>query len=170
MGIYNGCEVPEDLLYDVDRDVWVRLEPDDVVTLGMTDPAQTRCGKLVSVRWKAQGKQIRRGQSVATIESAKWVGPVQSPLTGEIVATNEETFRKDILIANKNPYGDGWLARLRPTNLDAERVYLLTGPEAFARYREKIVQHDVRCFRCAEGNMEEHLPSGSEEQENNGQR
>ncbi len=44
--IYRGCDLPEDLAYDVDHDVWARLEADGSLTLGMTDPAQTRCGKL----------------------------------------------------------------------------------------------------------------------------
>jgi len=149
--IYRGCEIPEGLLYDVERDVWARFEGDGTVTLGMTDLAQTRCGKVVSVRFKAVGRQVRRGQSLATIESAKWVGPFPAILTGEIAATNEEAFRRDILVANRDPYGAGWLARLRPTELASERAHLAAGVEAVARYRARIEALGVDCFRCAEG-------------------
>ena len=62
MQVYRGCAFPEDLLYDVEQDVWVRLEG-DVATMGMTDPAQTRCGKFVSVRFKRVGKIIPKGQA-----------------------------------------------------------------------------------------------------------
>jgi glycine cleavage system H protein len=150
MALYSGCDIPEGLHYDVDRDVWVRLEVDGTATTGMTDLAQTRCGKVVSIRFKAVGRQVKRGQSLATVESAKWVGPFPAVFSGEIVATNEAAFKQDILLANKDPYGAGWLARLRPTDVEAERGGLVTGAEAVKRYRVKITELGVSCFRCAE--------------------
>ena len=50
MSVYRGCDLPEDLWYDVERDVWARFEAGGAVRLGMTDPAQTRCGRVVSIR------------------------------------------------------------------------------------------------------------------------
>jgi glycine cleavage system H protein len=147
MAIYKACEIPEELFYDVDYDVWVRLEEDGTVTLGMTDPAQARCGRIVNITFKAVGKALRRGQSVAIIESAKWVGPFPTPLTGVLVAVNEE-FRKDILVANKDPYGRGWFVRLRPTQFEVERGFLLEGPAAVEAYRQKIDELGVHCIRC----------------------
>ncbi|HET8577637.1 MAG TPA: glycine cleavage system protein H [Methylomirabilota bacterium] len=149
--LYRGCEFPEDLWYDVDRDVWARFEADGTVTLGMTDPAQTRCGKVVSVRFKAVGRRVARGQSAATIESAKWVGPFPAVLSGVIVATNEATFQRDILAANKDPYGSGWFVRLGPERLEEERDALATGRTAVERYRERIDSNGINCMRCAEG-------------------
>lgn len=130
--------------------MWVRLDEDGLVTSGMTDLAQTRCGKVVSLRFKAVGRRVPRGQSLATVESAKWVGPFPAALSGEIVATNEAAFRRDILVANRDPYGAGWLVRLRPTDLEGERGFLVTGAEAAARHRARIDQADAHCFRCAE--------------------
>lgn len=150
MGTWRGCDIPEDLDYDVERDVWARWEADGTVTLGMTDPAQTRCGQIVGIRFKAVGRHVRRGQSLATIESAKWVGPFPAVLSGTIAATNEATFRADILAANRDPYGAGWLVRLVPTE-PAERRQLVSGAEAFARYRVKIDELKLQCLRCAEG-------------------
>jgi glycine cleavage system H protein len=147
MAIYKACEIPEELFYDVDYDVWVRLEEDGTVTLGMTDPAQARCGRIVNITFKAVGKALRRGQSVAIIESAKWVGPFPTPLTGVLVAVNEE-FRKDVLVANKDPYGRGWFVRLRPTQFEVERGFLLEGPAAVEAYRQKIDELGVHCIRC----------------------
>lgn len=148
--IWRGCELPEDLAYDVERDVWARLEGDGTVTLGMTDPAQTRCGRIVSLRFKPVGRRVQRGQSLATIESAKWVGPFPAVLTGTIAAHNEATFRADVLAANRDPYGAGWLVRLAPSAWADERHHLLTGPEALARYRARIDEQQVTCLRCAE--------------------
>lgn len=148
--LYRGCEFPEDLFYDVDRDVWVRRDEDGYVTMGMTDPAQAQCGKFVHIRFKAVGRQLQRGQSAATVESAKWVGPFPTPLSGEIVATNEAGFKQDILLANKDPYGVGWIIRLKPGQVEEEWTYLLPHDQAFERYREKIVERDIRCYRCAD--------------------
>jgi len=147
--IYYGCELPEDLYFDLERDVWIRIEADQAV-LGMTDVAQTRGGKLVNIAFKKPGKVIPQGKSAATIESAKWVGPFPMPFSGEIVATNEDGFKRDILLANKDPYGAGWLVKVRPTQLDAERGHLLTGAAAVEAYKKKIEALQVKCFRCVD--------------------
>lgn len=144
---WYGCSIPEDLLYDVDQHVWVRLEGDEAV-VGMTDVSQTMCGRFVQLTWKRLGRTIRRGRSLAVVESAKWVGPVPAPLSGELVANNEEAFAADIAIANRDPYGEGWLVRIAPTDLDTELGLLLDGVAAFERYREFIEENEVRCFRC----------------------
>ncbi len=148
--IYYGCDIPEHLYYDVERDVWIRFEEDGTAVLGMTDPAQTRCGKLVAVRFKRPGKVVRQGRALATIESGKWVGPFPAPFTCEIVETNEAAFTRDILLANKDPYGEGWLVRVRPLQLESERDHLVTGEEAVQRYMARIEANNIRCFRCVE--------------------
>lgn len=148
--LYRGCEFPADYLYDVDHDVWVRLDEDGCVTMGMTDPAQAQCGKFVHIRFKAAGRELQRGQSAATIESAKWVGPFPTPLSGEIVATNAAGFQQNILLANKDPYEAGWLIRLRPSHFEEERAALLPQEEAFARYCEKITARNLQCYRCVD--------------------
>lgn len=144
-----GCVVPAELLYDVDHNVWIRLEGDEAV-LGMTDVAQTMCGKLVQITWKQPGRTLRRGQTLAIIESAKWVGPFPTPLSGAIVANNEASFTADMQIANRDPYGAGWLYRVLPSDLANERPLLLDGPSAFERYKAFIEENDIRCFRCTE--------------------
>ncbi|GAC1355549.1 MAG: glycine cleavage system protein H [Ktedonobacteraceae bacterium] len=148
--IYRGCEFPTNCYYDVERDVWVRREEDGCVTMGMTDLAQARCGKFVHIRFKSFGRLLQRGQSAATIESAKWVGPFPTPLSGEIVATNERGFKQNILLANKDPYGAGWMIRLKPTRIEEEWSYLLSADLAFVCYHEKITQGDIHCYRCTD--------------------
>lgn len=156
---WHGCVVPRDLLYDVDSHVWVRLEntapdgaalDDPVAVLGMTDVAQTMGGRVVQVSWKKTGRGYARGRSLAVIESAKWVGPFPAPLTGELLEVNDTAFAADIAVANRDPYGAGWLARLRPTALDSELGLLADGATAFARYRALIDERGIRCYRCEE--------------------
>ncbi|MCX7623472.1 MAG: glycine cleavage system protein H [Thermomicrobium sp.] len=146
--VYRGCVIPLDLLYDVERDVWVRLDG-ELATLGMTDPAQTRAGKLVAVRFKRPGTVVERGRALATVESGKWVGPFPAPFRCELVETNEEGFARDISLANRDPYGEGWLVRVRPLAPE-QLAELLTGDAAFERYRARIDALDLSCFRCAE--------------------
>lgn len=146
--VWDGCVVPDDLLYDVERHVWVR-QVDELAVLGMTDVAQTMGGRMVAVTWKRTGRLVERGKPLAAIESAKWVGPFPTPLTGELVEVNAASFDADIAVANRDPYGAGWLARLRPTRWEAERGNLLDGAAAFAWYRSFVQERDIRCFRCA---------------------
>ena len=144
---WRGCVVPDDLLYDVDMNVWVRRDGDDVV-LGMTDIAQTMGGQTVQVTWRRPGRTFNRGRPLAIVESAKWVGPFPTPLTGELVASNQAAFDHDMAVANRDPYGAGWFARLRPTQFEAEREHLVDGQTALERYRAFIEEHDIHCYRC----------------------
>jgi glycine cleavage system H protein len=146
--VWHGCAVPDDLLYDVENNVWVRREEDEVV-LGMTDVAQTMGGRMVQVTWRRLGRTFVRGRPLAIIESAKWVGPFPTPLTGELVAVNDAAFDDDIAVANRDPYGAGWIARLRPSRFDEEREHLVDGRAAFEWYKAFIAEHDIRCYRCA---------------------
>ena len=148
--VYYGCDIPEDLYYHPEYDSWVRFEADGTATLGMTDIAQTMSGKLLHIQFKPAGKTLKAGRVAATIESGKWVGPFVMPFDAEILATNEETFKADLLTANKDPYGAGWLVKVRPLSLDTARAGLLTGPDAVAFMEKKIETNGIRCYRCVE--------------------
>jgi glycine cleavage system H protein len=141
--VYQGCWVPPELSYDIERDVWARFEEDGMVTLGMTDVAQTKAGKLVSVLFKAPGKVLRSGQSAATIESAKWVGPFPTPLSGEIVAVNEAPLAQPAAL-NADPYSN-WIVKLAPSNWDEEAKDLVTGEQGVEVYRALLQAEGIDC-------------------------
>jgi glycine cleavage system H protein len=145
--IYYACDIPEDLYYDVERDVWIRFEG-NVATLGMTDVAQTRCGKIAAISFRDIGKRVAQGKALATVESAKWVGPFPAPFSCVIVETNEVGFAGNILLANKEPYTAGWFVKVRPMNLENERAHLVTGEDAVEKYKERIRELKVNCLRC----------------------
>ena len=119
--------MPEDLLYDVEPNVWVRVDGDSVV-MGMTDIGQTMCGRFVQISWKSPGRTIPRGRSLAVIESAKWVGPFPAAVSGELVANNESAFGADIAVANRDPYGEGWLSGSAPPTSPPSGRTSSTGP------------------------------------------
>ena len=149
MAIINGCELPEELYYNIEDDTWARLEEDGTASVGMTNVAATQAGKILYVSPKRVGKVIARGKSVGTVESNKWVGPVPSPLSGKVVATND-VLKKDGIWINKDPYGAGWIVRLHPIHLSEELDELLTGLKAIEAYRKKIEDQNLLCIQCAE--------------------
>ncbi len=132
MAVVNGCNIPEDLLYDVEPEsnafTWARDNKDGTFTIGLTSVAAAMAGRLVAYTPKKVGKAIERRKSVATIESGKWVGPVPSPLSGEITEVNE-ALRANPALANDDPYGAGWIAKIKPNNPD-EINQLLKGQTA----------------------------------------
>jgi glycine cleavage system H protein len=149
MIVHRGCAIPEDLAYDVEGDLWVRFEG-DLARMGLTDVAQTRMGKMVSIRFKKPGRHLKAGKSIATVESAKWVGPIHTPFDAEVVAVNEEAFAGDILIANRDPYDAGWISLVRPDDPATAPEGLLTDDEAVEAYRTRIEELEISCIRCAD--------------------
>lgn len=149
MAIINACQVPPELYYDVVRSIWIRLEADGLVTTGMTDPFQTRAGKLLHIHPRPVGRVLIRGKAAATIESAKFVGPLPMLLSGEILEHNPAVMKSPLTV-NKDPYGAGWVVRYRPANLFGELDDLLTGDAAIEAFRAKLTQDKVHCIRCAD--------------------
>ncbi len=149
MIVHRGCAIPDGYSYDVEGDLWVRFE-DGVARMGLTDVAQTRMGKMVSIRFKKVGRRVNAGKSIATVESAKWVGPIHTPFDGEIVATNDSAFTADILVANKDPYEAGWISIVRPDDPTTAPEGLLTDQNAVAAYTARINELDMSCYRCAD--------------------
>ncbi len=146
----RGCVIRLDLYYDVDDHTWVRLNDDGTVTMGMTDVAQNMAGPLLHAKTKAVGSTRKKGKPVATVESAKWVGPVKTPISGEIVEVNQ-MIEQDAKVINRSPYKEGWIVKMKPTNLDEELKDLKTGEEAVKAYKEKIEAEDIKACEHVEG-------------------
>ena len=148
MAEYRGCLLPEGLYYDLDY-VWLRLGNDGLITIGVTDPAQTMGGRIVAAHIKKLGAAIRSGRHVATLESGKWVGGVPAPFAGTIAERNEAVLA-DPHILNVDPYGAGWIARLRPDDPETALSGLTTGEAAVSALKQWIDRYDVECMRCTE--------------------
>jgi len=114
---------PDELYYDKHH-FWTRLEG-DVAVMGMTEYAVTMSGELVFFEVVAPGKKVQQDKAFMSAESGKWVGRVFSPFTGQLVAFNEE-LEFEPIVANKDPYGAGWIAKIKPDNLQGELGNLLT--------------------------------------------
>ena len=137
MGTVRGCNIPEDLYYNVENNVWVRKEDDGTVTVGMTAYACSLAGEIVSYTPKKVGKDVAKDKSAATVESGKWVGPLKAPVSGAITATNPDVAANPGLI-NKDPYGNGWVVKLQPSDWDGESGELKTGGDALTAFESKM--------------------------------
>lgn len=106
--------VPGDLRYTRSHE-WVRTLPDGSVEIGITDHAQGALGDLVFVEVPETGRQVSAGDAFAVVESVKAASDVYSPLGGEVLAGNDALAAQPELV-NQDPYGQGWIARLRPAS------------------------------------------------------
>jgi glycine cleavage system H protein len=104
---------PDELLYHPEHD-WARLDGEEA-TFGITWYAQDSLGEVVFFDAPEPGKSVTKDEPYAEIESVKAVSDVVAPLSGEIVAVNQKLSDQPETV-NEDPYGDGWLIRVRLTN------------------------------------------------------
>jgi len=133
----RGCQLPDDLLYDVENHIWFREIGDGKVKLGMTTVATALAGEIVAFTPKKIGRKIKEGKSCATIESGKWVGPAKTAAAGEVIETNDALADKPN-IANEDPYDAGWMVILEPNDWDTVKPTLTPGSDVGPKYEAKM--------------------------------
>jgi glycine cleavage system H protein len=105
-------KVPGDLKYTKSHE-WLRTLPDGTIEIGITDHAQHALGDLVFVEVPEVGRAVKAGEPCAVVESVKAASDVYAPITGEVTAGNPKLSAEPETI-NSDPYGEGWLMRVRP--------------------------------------------------------
>jgi glycine cleavage system H protein len=138
MPTVRGCNIPDELLYDVENNIWYRENPDGTVTLGMTTVAAAMAGQLVAFTAKKAGRKVDSGKSCATIESGKWVGPAKIAFDAEVVEVNDALIATP-KIANSDPYGEGWMLKVKPVDWAAAKTALIAGAAVAGPYEAKMV-------------------------------
>ncbi len=136
MANVRGCDLPDDLLYDVENHTWFTEVGDGTVKMGMTTIATALAGELVAFTPKKVGRKVRAGKSCATVESGKWVGPAKSIAGGEVIAVNTDLADKPSM-ANDDPYTN-WMVILKPDDWDGVKGGLTPGSEVAAPYEAKM--------------------------------
>lgn len=136
MPTVRGCNLPDDLLYDVENHIWFTEVGDGTVKLGMTTVATAMAGQLVAFTPKKVGRSVRAGRSCATVESGKWVGPAKSAAGGEVVAVNDALLSNPSL-ANQDPYA-AWMVQLKPEDWDGVKATLTPGSDVAGPYEAKM--------------------------------
>lgn len=113
---------------------WVKIE-DDIAVEGLTDYAQSELSDIVMVEPPAQGKAVKAGEAVGTIEAVKAVADLYAALSGDVIEVNEKVIA-DPSIINKDPYGEGWLYKIKFA--DPKELENLLTPD---QYKELIAKH-----------------------------
>jgi glycine cleavage system H protein len=106
--------IPANLKY-LDSHEWARVESDGTVTIGISDHAQGALGDLVFVEVPEVGRALTKGGAAAVVESVKAASDVYSPVSGEVIASNDALGDTPELV-NTDPYGQGWLFRIKPSD------------------------------------------------------
>jgi glycine cleavage system H protein len=137
MPTVRGCNLPDELLYDVENNIWYRENPDGTVTVGMTAVAAAMAGQLVAFTAKKAGRKVDSGKSCATIESGKWVGPAKIAFNAEVVEVND-ALTANPKMANSDPYGEGWMLKVKPADWAAGKTALVAGTAVAGPYEAKM--------------------------------
>jgi glycine cleavage system H protein len=111
------ANVPQDLKYTAEHE-YLKPSGDGVFSVGVTDYAQGELGDIVFVELPAAGARFEAGASFGTIEAVKAVSDLYMPLAGEVVEVNG-ALDANPAVVNSDPYGDGWMIRIRPDDAAA---------------------------------------------------
>ena len=134
----NEYEVKEDLYYTKEHE-WAKIEG-EYVRIGITDYAQKQLRDIVYVELPEVGKKVGKMGVIGTVESVKAVSEVYSPVSGEVVEVNLELENSPELI-NQDPYGEGWIALIKPTNLEEELKELMKAEDYLEYLKKEIEEH-----------------------------
>jgi glycine cleavage system H protein len=148
MPIVRGCNLPDDLLYDVENNIWYRENGDGTLTLGMTAVAAAMAGPLVAFTPKKAGRPVNEGKSCATVESGKWVGPAKIAFDAEVLETNDDLVANPKL-ASSDPYGAGWMAKVKAIDWPGAKAKLIPGADVAGPYEAKMAADQFKGCEAA---------------------
>ena len=140
----EGCEFPDELLYDSDGLVWGRVTTGEVV-IGITSIQAALAGRITKVSVKPPEMAYPKGAAIGFVESGKYFGPIRTPFGGVLVEVNQEILAKPRTMT-ESLYAEGWVARMRPSNFARDRTALLRLPADRERLAKQIVSLRVHCF------------------------
>lgn len=152
MAEIEGYNMPDDLYYHEDG-TWVKVEG-DTAKIGLNDQFQQSAGDIVYVDLPFEGDDIQEGDGFGKVQSSKWIGKLIAPLGGTIEEVNYE-LDSDSTIINSDPYGEGWVAVITPSNLDAELEGLAHGLEAVTEYVKRQIEKAEKIKAEGRGGEEE---------------
>ena len=131
---------PDELYYEKNH-FWAKKDAEGNIVFGATDFFQKLAGEIVYIELPMKGAKVKQGESFSSLESGKWVGKIFAPVTGEIIDANGELEDAPELI-NKSCYGEGWIAKIKPSNLDSELSNLMkAGPDFEQFIKSEIQKH-----------------------------
>lgn len=140
----QGCPFPDELLYDVEEDTWLRPgSGGEPARVGLTSLISSFAGRFTRLEFRPLGGLIDAGRSLATVESLRYIGAVRLPVRARLVSTNDALIARPRLL-NDDPYGEGWVAKVQPEG--APGLPLRTASEARALLAERRERLAVHCL------------------------
>jgi len=130
----HGCEIPDELYYSKEHE-WVVVKRDHVI-VGITDYAQKALHEIVYMELPSVGAEVKQTKTMGTVESIKAVSEIFAPISGKVVEINKNLVECPELL-NKSPYTEGWIAKVKPVNLDSELGSLMNA-QKYAEYINKL--------------------------------
>jgi glycine cleavage system H protein len=149
MAEIEGYNMPDDLYYHSEH-AWAKVEDDGKVRVGMDDLFAKTAGDIVYVDMPMEGDDVSQDETIGKVQSSKWIGKLISPVAGEVAELNEEV-ESDSTLVNSDPYGQGWILTIEPSNLDEDLGKLMKG-DAVAPW---IKAEAEKAKKGAEGAKEE---------------
>ena len=120
-------------LYYTKTEEWLRVEG-DVGTVGVTDYAQDQLGDIVYLEEAEKGRKVKQGEEFTAVESVKAATDISAPISGEIIEVNEKA-TEDSSLMNSDPYGEGWVAKIKIENPD--ELKNIMDDKAYTEYSEQ---------------------------------
>ncbi len=129
---------PDDLYYHKEH-CWAKIDG-DLVVVGVTDFAQKMAGTIKRIVTLEEEDEVGQDKPFGTMSSGKWTGKTYSPVSGEIEEVNED-LEDTPKLCNEDPYGEGWIIKISPEDLESELENLMKpGPEFEAWYKNEIAE------------------------------
>jgi len=129
---------PDDVYYHKEH-LWAKVE-DDLVVVGLTDFTQKMAGTIKRIATLEEDDEVSQDKPFGTMSSGKWTGKLYSPISGEIAEVNEDVI-DDPKLCNDDPYDEGWIIKVSPSDLETELSKLMkTGPQFETWIKKEIVE------------------------------
>lgn len=132
-------EVPEGYYYHKEH-TWVKKE-EHYFVVGVTDFAQKLAGEIKRVQTLEEEDEVESGEPFGTLSSGKWTGKLISPVSGEIVAVNEEVTEENPGLINESPYDKGWIIKIKPSDPSEIDNLMVPGEDLEKWLREEIKKY-----------------------------
>ena len=128
---FEGYMFPDDLKYEKNH-FWARVEGDLVVT-GATEFVSKQAGEITFVDLPQEDDDLSQGKPFGSIESGKWVGRIYAVVSGQVAEVNQDLEDEPEKI-NADPYGGGWICKIRPSNLAGDIANLMSPDDSFNQF------------------------------------
>ncbi len=144
--LVEHCEFPDDVYFDVGKDVWLKPLSSGHAKIGITTVLSFLAGRILKVKLRIDMKSVNANQNIGTLESVRYFGAIKSPVPGKILEFNLKVCQNPSIL-NDSPYGEGWIVELENWDKNFQKD-LFRGDQARSKLEGRIGELKVRCFRA----------------------